>query len=100
MTIRRLFPELAVSWDSYDAFGSTMAWWFGCSIALDAAGELVPDTWQFSSGAHAMNREEDFEACTLTDYVEGGWISWDDVRHFGNVLKRYRENLARTGRDY
>jgi hypothetical protein len=100
-TIKRKVPEIKVDWDEYDAFGSTMAWWFGCADALSFAGEWIPDEWEYV-GQHLLDldEDEDFNAVMLTEYVENGDLTWDDVRHFGNVFQRYRENLGRLGRDY
>lgn len=105
MKIRRAIPEIQLGWDSYDAFGSTMAWWFGCAVVLDSAAEDIPSHWEYCGrtvqGSHLdLCEDEEFEGATLGRAIADGLITWDDVRHFGNVLCRYRETLARQGRDY
>ena len=75
---------------------------FACADALFAADEAIPWDWQYRPGlgAGTLDPDEDYEAIELTTLVAAGRLTWDNVRHIGNVLHRYERVLERAGRAY
>lgn len=103
--INRKIDMLPLSWDNSDKWGSVMSWAFACADALYFAGEMIPSEWQFQPGAMSgeLDRSENTEhseAVWITEDVEDGTITWDDVRHLGNALMRYRHILDARGESY
>ena len=108
MSIKAQLWESGIDWDEGDKWGSAMAAWFGCADALYAAGEPVPDTWEYQPGlgAGTLNPDEDYEAIALTNAVAGNdmphdhTFTWDSVRHIGDVLARYAHACTNAGLSY
>lgn len=96
--INRKIDGLVMSWDSSDKFGSAMAWSFGAADALELAGEFIPMDWQYLPGANGPSPS--FESDMITDAVTDGLVTWEDVRHLGNALLRYRAILETKGETY
>ena len=103
--IRNVCAEAGIDLDRGphgDARGTSMALHFSIANALYAADEAIPSDWQYRHGMSAgdLDPDEDYDAIALTEIVEAGRLTWDNVRHIGNVLHRYERVLERAGRDY
>lgn len=86
-----------------DTWGASMGALFGICDALRVAGEDIPASWQYRPGMGAsdeLSPDEDYEAIVITEAVDAGALTWDDVRRAGDVLNRYTHILERAGRSY
>jgi len=92
--------EFSLTFDSGDAWGSTLEWWFAVAENLYHAGETVPAGWEFRDGAGHELDLDSYADATIKGYLDLGTVTADDLLMFGTVLTRYASLLKMAGKDY
>jgi hypothetical protein len=86
--------DAMLTYDSYDAWGWAMTWWFAVADEMTRRGLDIPATWQYRPGLDVSRDEDSYEDETLE-------LADDDaLEHFGNVLARFARILEHQGKDY
>ena len=84
---------------SGDPYGTAMRYWFAIAESLSRAGEDIPDPWEFRPSLLSGISAESLDI-VMWDWFSGGEVTPDDLRFYGNVLRRYVDLCKREGRDY
>ena len=96
--------EFATGFDSGDAWGSTLEWWFAAAETLYHHGVKLPDEWQYhDSPVHTDDNygaDDDYATSIVTDLLNSAAVTQDDLLTFGHVLDRYANVLKDEGKDY
>lgn len=88
--------------DFYDAWGTTMGFFFATADVLyHETAEEIPSRWQFRHGQGCQGVDNDsYPDAMILDYLNAGDIEADDLIRFGNVLDRYAGILDAAGKSY
>lgn len=89
-------------WDPGDPWASCMSQRFAIARVLSASGEGVPDVWQYrpAPGGDSWPDVDEFPDWEWASSWECGDVCADDLRHFGEVLRRYARLCELAGRSY
>jgi hypothetical protein len=87
--------DAMLTWDSYDAWGWAMTWWFEVADEMTRRGLEVPQEWHYKPGLLDFATDaESYEQETL------GLADDDALEQFGNILARYARILEHQGKSY
>lgn len=87
--------------DPYDKWGSALNAQFDIAECLFRYGATIPDDWEFSTGLAAgseLAEDASWFAMEIDLLMRQGHVS--NIRHAGEVLKRYVALCEREGLSY
>lgn len=90
--------------DRGDQWGESMGAWFDIAHALEHY-DAVPFDWEYRDSpiCHGLEPHpsgQNDQAIMLTEWLDDGTVTVDDLVTAGNVLNRYIRLLKHQGRDY
>jgi hypothetical protein len=87
------------TFDGYDAWGSTMEWWFAIAdviAGIDAS--QIPSEWEFRQSPMGADIESYAYQEIVATMCSGATL--EDLLAAGNILFRYAAQLKLEGMDY
>lgn len=94
-TLEQIKPDINLTWDSGDKWGSAMMLFFDCASELYARGADIPPEWGYSPGLCDDPREEESYFYDIFKETE-----IDSLIRLGNILNRLCNIYKAQGLDY